>query len=586
MQIAKKNPMLIAKKNWIFVPEPNLQTVQALGEEFQANINPYFLRLLVSRNLNSLAEAKKFMVPTWEQLYDPFLMKDMDKAVDRLNQALEFGEKILIYGDYDVDGTTSVALVYSYLTQELGADCDYYIPDRYAEGYGVSQAGVQFAADNGYTLIISLDCGIKAHERVLWCKDHGIDFIVCDHHLPESSLPEAYAVLDPKRKDCEYPFKELTGCGVGFKLLQAFIQANELEMEPLMDRIDLLAASIAADMVPIMDENRVLAYFGLQKLGSNPCPGLGYLLQKANKKAPIQISDIVFSISPIINAAGRMDHAHGAVKLLLASDNTEAGMMAEAVIQQNLDRRVVEKEIVQQALKMFEENTFLQQASSTVLFQAGWHKGVVGIVASKIQEHYYRPTIILTESHGQVVGSARSVKGFDVHRALEQCADLLTQFGGHTHAAGLHLSPENLPAFIDRFEALVKAGTAEGPQKAELRIDMEIPLQALSLPFHDNLLARLAPYGPGNMLPNFLSANVYLCQAPLIMKEEHLKIVISDQPMGRAWEAVGFGIRGDFYEGLVEAYEKQLPIKIVYHLDINEFRGDRKLQLRILDLSR
>jgi single-stranded-DNA-specific exonuclease len=259
MQIAKKNPMLIAKKNWIFVPEPNLQTVQALGEEFQANINPYFLRLLVSRNLNSLAEAKKFMVPTWEQLYDPFLMKDMDKAVDRLNQALEFGEKILIYGDYDVDGTTSVALVYSYLTQELGADCDYYIPDRYAEGYGVSQAGVQFAADNGYTLIISLDCGIKAHERVQWCKDHGIDFIVCDHHLPETTLPEAYAVLDPKRKDCEYPFKELTGCGVGFKLLQAFIQANDLEMEPLMDRIDLLAASIAADMVPIMDENRVLA---------------------------------------------------------------------------------------------------------------------------------------------------------------------------------------------------------------------------------------------------------------------------------------------------------------------------------------
>jgi single-stranded-DNA-specific exonuclease len=585
MQIAKKKPMLNAKKNWIYVPEADAQQVKALSEEFPSNINSYFLRLLVTRKLTSLEAAKKFMVPTWDQLYDPFLMQDMDKAVERLNQALEFGEKILIYGDYDVDGTTSVALVYSYLTQELGADCDYYIPDRYAEGYGVSQAGVQYAADNAYSLIISLDCGIKAHERVLWCKEHGIDFIVCDHHLPESSLPEAYAVLDPKRKDCKYPFKELTGCGVGFKLLQAFIQANDLEMEPLMDRIDLLAASIAADMVPITDENRVLAYFGLQKLGTNPCPGLGYLLQKAGKKAPIQISDIVFSISPVINAAGRMDHAHGAVKLLLASDETEARMMAEAVVQQNLERRVVEKEIVQQALQMFEGNEFLQQARSTVLFQSGWHKGVVGIVASKIQEHYYRPTIILTESHGQVVGSARSVKGFDIHHALEQCTDLLTQFGGHTHAAGLHLTPENLPAFIDRFESLVKAGTPEGEQKAELRIDMEIPLQALSLPFHDNLLTRLAPYGPGNMLPNFLSSSVYLCQAPLIMKEEHLKIVISDQAMGRAYEAVGFGIRGDFYEGLVEAYEKQLPFKIVYHLDINEFRGNRKLQLRILDLS-
>jgi len=577
--------MLQAKKNWIYVPEPNPNAIKALGEEFQANINPYFLHLLVSRNLTSLAAAKTFMVPTWDQLYDPFLMKDMDKAVSRLNQALEFGEKILIYGDYDVDGTTSVALVYSYLTQELGADCDYYIPDRYAEGYGVSQAGVQYAADNGYSLIISLDCGIKANERVRWCNEHGIDFIVCDHHLPEATLPEAYAVLDPKRKDCAYPFKELTGCGVGFKLLQGFIQENDLEMEPLMDRIDLLAASIAADMVPIIDENRVLAYFGLQKLGTNPSPGLGYLLQKAGKKAPIQISDIVFSISPTINAAGRMDHAHGAVKLLLASDATEAGMMAEAVIQQNLDRRVVEKEIVQQALQLFEGNDFLQNANSTVLFQAGWHKGVVGIVASKIQEYYYRPTIILTESHGQVVGSARSVKGFDIHHALEQCADLLTQFGGHTHAAGLHLTKESLPAFIERFENLVKAGTSEGEQKADLTVDMEIPLQALSLPFYDNLLCRLSPYGPANMLPNFLSTNVYLCQAPLIMKEEHLKIVIADQPRGRTWEAVGFGIRGDFYEGLVEAYEMQLPFKIVYHLDINEFRGDRKLQLRILDIA-
>jgi single-stranded-DNA-specific exonuclease len=570
--------MLQAKKIWKFVPEPDAHEVDQLALEMPVTKNRHFLKLLVSRGIKSLAQAKDFMVPSLEHLHDPFTMQDMDKAVERLSRALEDGEKILIYGDYDVDGTTSVALVYGYLTEELGAEADYYIPDRYAEGYGVSQAGVQYAADNNYSLIISLDCGIKAHERVRWCNEHGIDFIVCDHHLPEETLPEAYAVLDPKRKDCLYPFKELTGCGVGFKLLQAFIQANDLELDPLYARLDLLAASIAADMVPITGENRILAYFGLQLLGQNPSPGLGYLLQKANKKAPIQISDIVFSISPIINAAGRMDHAHGAVKLLLSSDATEAGQMAEAVIQQNIERRAVEKDITQHALSMFSDNAFLQSAKSTVLFHPSWHKGVVGIVASKIQDHYFRPTIILTESHGQVVGSARSVKGFDIHAALEQCVDLLTQFGGHTHAAGLHLLPENLEAFIARFESLVQTGTPAGEIKAELPVDLTIPLEDLNLSFYDNLLVRLSPYGPGNMLPNFVS-RATLTRTPIIMKEEHLKIYVGD------YEAVGFGMRKDFYEGLVHAYQQGHAIQIVYHLDINEFMGQRKLQLRLLDVG-
>jgi single-stranded-DNA-specific exonuclease len=570
--------MLQAKKIWKFVPEPDAPEVDQLALEMPVTKNRHFLKLLVSRNIKSLAQAKAFMVPSLDELHDPFRMEDMDKAVDRLSRALEDGEKILIYGDYDVDGTTSVALVYGYLTEELGAEADYYIPDRYAEGYGVSQAGVQYAADNNYSLIISLDCGIKAHERVRWCNEQGIDFIVCDHHLPEETLPEAYAVLDPKRADCAYPFKELTGCGVGFKLLQAFIQANDLDLEPLLDRLDLLAASIAADMVPITGENRILAYFGLQKLGNNPSPGLGYLLQKANKKAPIQISDIVFSISPIINAAGRMDHAHGAVKLLLSADLTEAAAMAEAVIQQNIERRAVEKDITQHALSMFTDNPFLQSAKSTVLFHPSWHKGVVGIVASKIQDQYFRPTIILTESHGQVVGSARSVKGFDIHAALEKCVDLLTQFGGHTHAAGLHLLPENLPAFIERFEALVQAGTPEGEIKAELPVDLTIPLEDLNLSFYDNLLVRLSPYGPGNMLPNFVST-AKLTRPPVIMKEEHLKLYVGD------YEAVGFGMRADFYEGLLEAYEQGQSVRIVYHLDINEFMGQHKLQLRLLDVG-
>ncbi len=576
--LARHINMLQAKKIWKFVPEPDATEVDLLAFEMPVTKNRHFLKLLVSRGIKSLAQAKDFMVPSLEQLHDPFAMQDMDKAVERLSRALEDGEKILIYGDYDVDGTTSVALVYGYLTEELGAEADYYIPDRYAEGYGVSQAGVQYAADNNYSLIISLDCGIKAHERVRWCNEQGIDFIVCDHHLPEETLPEAYAVLDPKRKDCRYPFKELTGCGVGFKLLQAFIQANDLELNRLYARLDLLAASIAADMVPITGENRILAYFGLQLLGQNPSPGLGYLLQKANKKAPIQISDIVFSISPIINAAGRMDHAHGAVKLLLSSDATEAGQMAEAVIQQNIERRAVEKDITQHALSMFADNAFLQSAKSTVLFHPSWHKGVVGIVASKIQDHYFRPTIILTESHGQVVGSARSVKGFDIHAALEQCVDLLTQFGGHTHAAGLHLLPENLEAFIVRFESLVQAGTPAGEIKAELPVDLTLPLADLSLSFYDNLLVRLSPYGPGNMLPNFVS-RATLSRPPVIMKEEHLKIYVGD------YEAVGFGMRKDLYEGLVEAYEQGQAIQIVYHLDINEFMGQRKLQLRLLDLG-
>ena len=572
------------KKNWKYVPTPPAAEVEALGEALALK-NPFFLSLLVSRGIKTFQEVKDFMVPEISQLHDPFLMRDMDKAVERLSLALESGEKILIYGDYDVDGTTAVTLVYSYLAGILGADCDYYIPDRYAEGYGVSQAGIQYAKDNDYTLIISLDCGIKAHERVAWCNENGIDFIICDHHLPEATIPDAVAILDPKRKDCPYPFKELTGAGVGFKLMMAFAIANELELDPLWESVDLLACSIAADIVPMNGENRVLAFFGLAKLGSNPSPGLGYLLKKAKKKAPIQISDIVFSISPIINAAGRMDHAHGAVKLMLAADDQEAEAMAEAVIQQNLDRRVVEKEIVAQALAMFEGNDFLLSARSTVLFNPAWHKGVVGIVASKIQDQYFRPTIILTESHGQLVGSARSVRGFDVHHALEECADLLEQFGGHTHAAGLHLKPENLQAFIEKFERIAQEGLANISPRADLPVDIQIPLEALNLNFYDKLLVRLSPYGPGNMLPNFVSGPVFVTKSPFVMKEEHLKIYVGSTPDERGLEVVGFGMKADFYDGLCAAYEQRLPIKLVYHLEVNEYLGNRTVQLRALDFA-
>lgn len=576
---------MLPKKKWTLLPPPEKEALQLLSQELSTVKNPYFLSLLLSRGIQNFDQAKAFMLPEISLIHDPFLMKDMDKAVERLGLALETGEKILIYGDYDVDGTTSVALVYGYLSEILGADCDYYIPDRYTEGYGVSQAGVQYAKDNDYSLIISLDCGIKAHERVAWCHEQGIDFIVCDHHLPEEQLPEALAVLDPKRKDCTYPFKELTGCGVGFKLLQAFIEANFLEPEPLWERIDLLACSIAADMVPITGENRIFTYFGLEKLSNNPSPGLAYLLQNAGRTAPIQVTDIVFSISPVINAAGRMDHAHGAVKLLLASDTLEASQLAEAVLKQNQSRKEVEKEIVQQALEIFQQDSFLPTAFSTVLCHPSWHKGVVGIVASKIQEHYYRPTIILTESNGQLVGSARSVKGFDIHAALESCADLLVQFGGHTHAAGLHLKPEDLPAFIQRFDELVKKGLTENPPQAELLIDMEVPLSALNLAFHDKLLIRLSPFGPGNMIPLFQSNQLFQTAPPTIMKEAHLKLFVQDKPENPVMEVIAFNLRADFYEGLMDAYLNQKPISLVYHLEVNEFRGNRKLQLRALDMA-
>lgn len=576
--------MLQSRKIWKFIPPADPSDISVLASELNSTKNPYFLQLLVSRGIKNFEQAKSFTVPELQQLHDPFLMKDMDAAVDRLSMALENGEKILIYGDYDVDGTTAVSIVYSYLSEELGADCDYYIPDRYNEGYGVSQAGVEYAHENGYSLIISLDCGIKAHEKVEWCTAHGIDFIVCDHHLPEQALPEAFAVLDPKRADCEYPFKELTGAGVGFKLLCAFAMAHDLDLAPIYDNLDLLACSIAADMVPMTGENRILAYFGMQKLDQNPRPGLDYLLKKAGRKSPYSVTDVVFSIAPVINAAGRMDHAYGAVKLLLAQSIEEAADMAQPVLNQNIERKAVEKSIVTQALELFAKSEFLQTAHSTVLFHPEWHKGVVGIVASKMQEHYYRPTIILTLSNGHVVGSARSVKGFDIHHALEQCADLLTQFGGHTHAAGLHLEEVNLQAFIERFDQLAQQSLVEKEQKSEVLIDLDMPLSALNLSFHDKLLNRLAPYGPGNMLP-YMVSTVYLQSPPVIMKEEHLKLFLGEDSQYRLIEAVAFGMRNTYYEELMIAYQQRKPFRIVYHLDVNEFNGKRTLQARVVDIG-
>lgn len=575
--------MLQAKKKWVDKTPPSSAAIDGLAQALPTVKHRGFLSLLAARGIENYEQARAFMALELNQLHDPFLMKDMDLAVERLEQALELGEKIMVYGDYDVDGTTSVALVYHYLRYELGAEVMYYIPDRFSEGYGISQAGIVHALEQGVGLIIALDCGIKANDKVDWCQEHGIDLVICDHHLPGAELPAAKAVLDPKRPDCPYPFKELTGCGIGFKLLQAFIQKNELDLESIWPSLDLLACSIAADIVPMVGENRVLAHFGLCQLAQNPRPGLAYLLQKAGKQAPYQISDLVFYVAPAINAAGRMEHAHGALKLLLAEDQEQAAALAQQVIDQNAERKALEKTMVAEALALFDEDPFLAQAQSTVVFQPHWNKGVVGIAASKIQEHYYRPTIVLTESNGHAVGSARSVKGFDIHAALEQSAHLLLQFGGHTHAAGLHLDMAQLPAFRAHFDALVQAELKGREQKAELIIDLVLGLDQLSLGFYEKLLLRLAPFGPGNMHPVFRTGPVYLQQAPFLMKEQHLKLKISSQKQGPSLEAVGFFL-SSAYEDLQEAFVEKIPIELAYHLDINEFRGQRNLQIRILDM--
>lgn len=576
---------LSRKKIWKYPTLPEPASIETLREELQSTKNPIFLKLLLDRD-HRFAEAKDFIVPSLDNLHDPFLMKDMAAAVERLSLAIESGEKILVYGDYDVDGTTAVAVFYSFIHDILGAEADYYIPDRFTEGYGVSQAGMEYALDNGYTLIISLDCGVKAKDKVEWCLDRGIDFIICDHHLPdENELPPAVAVLDPKREGCEYPFKELTGCGVGFKLLQAFCMEHGLDTEELFAKLDFLALSIGADIVPIVGENRILTYFGLKLLETNPNPGIDYLLKKSGRKAPYTVSDLVFGVAPVINAAGRMDHAHEAVKVFLAEDYQEAEVLADKIIKHNEERRSVEKAMVKESLEYFLGLPQPESFFSTVVFNPEFNKGVVGIVASKIQDTYYRPTLVLTESGGKIVGSARSVKGFDIHAALEECSEYLEQFGGHTHAAGLTLLPENFENFKNKFEEVCRTGLNLSPKKEELPIDMVVDLSEMTVGFYDKFLSRLSPFGPENMEPIFVTKGLFLADQPFLMKDLHVKLKLGVDRFHPSHEAVAFFAKEDFYEGLVEAWRLAKPIKIAYHLNLNDFNGRRTVQLLVKDFD-
>ncbi len=583
-----------AAKRWLHKPFPDAPLQKAAIESLvqTLNISPFLAALLVQRKVTTFEEARTFFRPELSHLHDPFLMRDMDRAIDRLTQAMAAGEKILIYGDYDVDGTTSVALVYGFL-RTIYDQLDHYIPDRYTEGYGISEAGVAYAAGNGFTLIIALDCGIKSIERVAEAKALGVDFIICDHHRPGrgtagDELPAAVAVLDPKRADCHYPYDELTGCGVGFKLLQALCQVRGMSADILWPYLDLVAVSISCDIVPVMGENRALAYYGLKQLNSSPRMGLCALLRIAGFVAPnelcpppakhLDVTNVVFGLGPRINAAGRIKHARAAVDLLLAKHHDEAEDFAYSLNLHNADRQQFDKNMTEQALAMIEADEWLKNAKSTVLFDASWNKGVIGIVASRCIERFYRPTIILTQSNDKASGSARSVAGFDVYQAIEACSELLDQFGGHTFAAGLTLPVENIKAFQAKFEAVVSASILDEQLTPKVDIDIPLDFREIDAKFY-RIMKQMSPFGPGNLAPVFCTEDVVLVGEPIIMKEKHLKFTCKQLRSGHTFTAIGFGM-AEWADHL----HRNEPFSICYSVDMNHFRDQSTIQLMLKDI--
>ncbi|HXC05041.1 MAG TPA: single-stranded-DNA-specific exonuclease RecJ [Bacteroidia bacterium] len=563
-------------KRWNIKEAGNSKTVAALTEALQ--VSPIIASLLVQRGIQSFDQAKAFFRPDMKELHDPFLMKDMDKAIARIEQAMEYGEKIMVYGDYDVDGTTSVALVYSFLRSfypQVGS----YIPDRYKEGYGISFQGIDFAKAQGFSLIIALDCGIKALEQVSYASKHGIDFIICDHHRPGAELPEAVAVLDPKRVDCTYPYDELSGCGIGFKLIQALAQQKKMPESILEEYLDLVVVSIAADIVPINGENRILAFHGLKRINSNARMGFKAILKMQNIKRALTISDLVFLIAPRINAAGRIESGNKAVELLISDDEQIAEAAGVHINRNNTDRKDLDMSITQHALLMIDSDKQMQDRKSTVLFHEGWHKGVVGIVASRLTEKYYRPTIILTQNDGLITGSARSVKDFDVYQAIEACSDLLVQFGGHKYAAGLTLKPENLRAFSEKFEQVVSSTIEEYMLTPEVEIDAELQLKEIDSKLI-RILKQFAPFGPGNMAPVFQSKSVQDRGYARIVGNNHLKLDIQDPEHPElCFSAIAFG-QGNFFD----AVSRKIPFDVCYALEENEYNGVVTLQLNVKDI--
>lgn len=566
----------ILDKRWVMKAGASPEVVAHLGEAL--GVDERIAALLGQRGISTFDEAKEFFRPKLEELHDPFLMKGMDKAVARIEAAIAQKENILIFGDYDVDGTTAVAFTYSFFSK-IHDRIDYYIPDRYKEGYGVSTAGIDYAADNDIKLIIALDCGIRSMDKVQYAKEKGIDFIICDHHLPGDELPDAVAILDPKQADCEYPYKELCGCGIGFKLAQAYSIKNGLGTDLLYDKLELTAVSIAADIVPITGENRVLAYYGLQKLNEAPCVGIQAILGVNKVTKELAISDVVFIIAPRINAAGRIDHGRKAVELLLTEDAGLATDIAKRINEDNLVRRGLDEQITQHALELIEKDAFYAESRSTVVFHQEWHKGVIGIVASRLIERHYKPTIVLGEADGYVTGSARSVKGFDVYQAIEMCSDLLEQFGGHKYAAGLKMKPENVEAFRQKFEQVVAASIEEHHLVPIVEIDSAIDFEEITPKFL-RILNQFAPFGPGNMKPVFIARNVVDRGFAKIVGNDHLKLDVypEDRP-NLHFAAIAFG-QGDHFA----VVSRRTPMDICFTIEENEWNGNKTIQLNIKDM--
>lgn len=556
---------------------------QAAAEQLaqELGISTVLTKLLALRGITTFEEAKQFFRPDLSHLHDPFLMNDMDKAIERLNLALGRKEKILVYGDYDVDGTTAVALVYKYL-QQFTSNLDYYLPDRYTEGYGISYKGIDHADNNGFSLVIALDCGIKAVEKIAYAKELNVDFIICDHHMPDSKLPDAIAVLDPKRVDSTYPYQHLSGCGVGFKLMQALAINNQIDLSSIYQLIDYVAVSIASDIVPITGENRVLAHFGLKKLSTNPNLGLKSIINLcALNDKEIIISDIVFKIGPRINASGRIQSAREAVDLLVARDETFANEKCDCLNQYNETRKDLDKSITEEASLFLNNLEGFSEKKSIVVYQQAWHKGVIGIVASRLTELFYRPSIVLTLSNGLVTGSARSVPGYDIYKAIEGCRDLLETFGGHMYAAGLSMKESNLEAFKQRFERFVCDTITDEQLQPQLDIDGTIDFKEITPKFF-RVLRQFGPYGPENMKPVFCTKRVFdYGTSRLVGKEqEHIKMELVDASSENVMNGIAFRM-GEFNDDL----KAMTPLDICYTLEENTFNGNNTIQLLIKDIK-
>lgn len=565
-------------KRWVIKPIGNTEEISIVANAL--NIDNALANLLVQRGIKTFENAKSFFRPSLDDLHDPFLMKDMHDAVERLEYALSENQKILVYGDYDVDGTTSVAMVFSFLKKRHNF-IEYYIPDRYGEGYGISYKAMDYAHENGFSLIIALDCGIKADKKVIYGKKLGIDFIICDHHNPNDIIPGAVAVLDPKRPDCKYPFKELSGCGVGFKFLQAFCIKNNIPLDELYVYLDILTVSIASDIVPIVDENRILCHFGLKKLNSNPSIGLKSIMNLSSTITEMCINDIVFRIGPRINAAGRINSGNRAVELLLAENEKEAFDFAEEINKFNTHRKDLDSSITLEALSTIKESEILINKKSTVLYKPEWHKGVLGIVASRLIETYYKPTVVLTQSDGLLTGSARSVPGFDLYKAIDSCNEYLENFGGHMYAAGLTMKPENFDAFRDKFERIVSETVSEEQLTPYLEIDSVLNFSEITSKFY-RILKQFEPFGPENMRPVFITKNVFdFGSSRIVGKEgEHLKLdLIQEDDPYNVLSGIAFGQSEHF-----ELINKKQPVDICYSIEENDFQGKVTLQLRIRDI--